>query len=371
MHSMKKLLFTAAFIISCFFAINVYADNVSVIIDGRTVKYGSEPIVSSGRVLLPLRDTFERLGCDVSWNGDLNLAQISLGGKIVQVRPGSSEISVNGEPVNMDCPAEESEGKLFIPVRYAAEALGFDVSWNEDMALVIIYTEKYACYSEGFGIPVYSDIIASASDIAADLWGVGGYAYATSYEDVTEYIMLLQNKYGFEYRDTGFSGESTTHTYVNASTMCTVSVTCGETDGYGYAVQIVPESHAPKKDDGALQDEKTPAREEPKASEPREEAEIQYYENTNSTLPTFTFITGSQLSERTSKDGTDIYKYSGGFMGAAQYTSAISFYFGYREYRTNLDFGTITRYYKNGDITVGIITSLFTDEVWIVIPQGE
>ena len=80
---MKKLIFLCLTTLIFIFS-TVYAADISVTIDGRELDMETSPIVDGGRVLMPIRSTFESLGATVEWNSDTNTAVAGLtGGEFV------------------------------------------------------------------------------------------------------------------------------------------------------------------------------------------------------------------------------------------------------------------------------------------------
>lgn len=355
-------------------AICVFADGISVIIDGVRVDYSVEPLMYNSRINVPLRETFEALGADVSWNESTYTATAVKDGITVSVKNGSDELFVNNRMVKMDTPVIEREDRILISVRYAAEAFGYNVTWNETVAEVNISSDPgYECYDiEGEKVPVYTAVVGNAQYIEEklDISTDSDYAYATTYEDVTEYIMVLQKLYGYSYYTTQFGENgSILHVYRNTDNNGTVRILCANDDKYGYVAVITPTSKQPtaveSEPDRATENGRTAPESEIPA--PEENDDVEYYENTNNTLPTYTYITGCEPYAVDEKEDCIVYKYKDSFASAAQYEMALSMFCGYTEYNTDIDFGTVTSYYTNGEIVVGIVNSMFNNEVWIII----
>ena len=342
------------------FASSAYADGINIVIDGKARNFNTEPIVESDRVLLPIRDTFEAIGANVSWSDETYEATAVKGEKTVIVKPDSTELYINGEKLVMDVPALERDDRIFIPVRFAAEAFNCTVLWDENSDTVTIYTlDGFSFYEEAHA-PVFTDVISSAVlENEENENGEKTYTYKTTYDDVTEYFMSLQESFGFEAYSVDFGeNASTVHVYVNPFYKEAVTVIC-EDLANGYKVSLVLKTNAEK-------EETKPEIQPPAEENPSDDTE--YYESTNNTLPTYSSITGAKLIEKTTENDMDIYKYNDTFMGVMQYTMAIEFS-GYHEYSIDMNFGSITRYYSNNDTIVGITSSMLTNEVWIIIPH--
>lgn len=54
------------------------------------------------------------------------------------------QVEVNGEAVEGDVPAINLKGRTMVPLRFVSEALGADVSWDEDRYTAIVSTKKTA-----------------------------------------------------------------------------------------------------------------------------------------------------------------------------------------------------------------------------------
>lgn len=367
---LKILFFLNIFFI--FSALNVYADDITVIIDGETQSYSVSPVVENNRIMVPLRETFEAFGAQVFWDAEANEATAVKENKTVKLAFGSDTLIVNGSEVKMDCAAIEINNRILIPVRFAAEAFGYTVSWDSNTFTVkIIGYPDYECYGiEGEKVPLYDSVIPAAERITEKLEACeeGSYAYSTTYDDVTEYIMTLQNDYGYSYYTTNFyENDRVCYIYRNVQTGGVVQITASNTAPYGYTVIITPTVYGQTTENNSepsLEDKGN----KPDLSDDYEES-AEYYDNTQNTLPTYTYITGIQLSEKVESDESVIYKYKDSFFGMSQYKMAITMFCGYSEYKTEIDFGTLTTYYVNGDTVIGIVNSMFTDEVWIIIPK--
>ena len=101
------------------------------------------PIIRSNRTMLPARAVAESLGGTVGW--DENNKAVTVNGKnkngedvSLVINIGSDKAYVNGEAVTLDSPAFIENNRTYTPVRFIAENLGADVSWDEDNQRVIL-----------------------------------------------------------------------------------------------------------------------------------------------------------------------------------------------------------------------------------------
>jgi hypothetical protein len=106
------------------------AQSVSVLVDGQILTFDQPPIMQGGRVLVPLRGIFERLGADVVYNPADRTIRATRGSTAVQLTLGSNYALVDGRSVYLDSPAQSFGGRTVVPLRFISEALGANVTWS-------------------------------------------------------------------------------------------------------------------------------------------------------------------------------------------------------------------------------------------------
>lgn len=109
---------------------------VGVLLNGKEVSFtDASPVVRNGRTMVPFRALMETLGGDVNYGedgtvtckvGDTTLS-FKLDEKNVTVTTGTET-----KTIQMDVPATYSNGRSYVPVRFFAQALGYDVLWDSD-----------------------------------------------------------------------------------------------------------------------------------------------------------------------------------------------------------------------------------------------
>lgn len=91
-----------------------------------------EPYIKEGRTLVPMRRVFEILGAQVTWNEAEQCVTAVKGITEIKLYIGSSTAYKNGQPVQLEVPAEimASTGRTMVPLRFVSEALGGSVNWT-------------------------------------------------------------------------------------------------------------------------------------------------------------------------------------------------------------------------------------------------
>jgi|SRR5579863_6931782 len=112
------------------------SQSVTVIVDGQTMSFDQPPIVQGGRVFVPMRSIFERLGATVVYaNGQINATGR---GRSISLTIGSTQATVNGQPTTLDEAPFVVGSRTLVPLRFIAESLGAIVNWNDSTSTVTI-----------------------------------------------------------------------------------------------------------------------------------------------------------------------------------------------------------------------------------------
>lgn len=96
------------------------------------------PVLDNGRTLVPLRAVSEALGAEISWDNDSQTAIATLDGVTVRVPVGSNTIYKDNSPITIDVPAKIMNSRTYVPIRAITEAFGCDVEWNNESRTVEI-----------------------------------------------------------------------------------------------------------------------------------------------------------------------------------------------------------------------------------------
>ncbi len=114
------------------------AQAIQVVVDGAPVQFDQPPAAIGGRILVPLRGVFERLGATVQWNPATNTAIAVRDATQVQLTVGSPQAYVNGRAVILDVPALIVGGRTLVPLRFVSETMGAQVNWDDRTRTVYI-----------------------------------------------------------------------------------------------------------------------------------------------------------------------------------------------------------------------------------------
>jgi len=110
--------------------------SATVVVNGQTVQFDQPPVEQNGRLFVPLRGVFERLGASVVYsNGQINATS---GGTTIQLQVGSTQAQVAGNPTSLDAPPFLEGGRVLVPLRFISQALGASVNYVSSSQTVYV-----------------------------------------------------------------------------------------------------------------------------------------------------------------------------------------------------------------------------------------
>lgn len=105
-----------------------------MLINGQKKAIDAPAIIRSNRTFVPLRAVAEAFGAKVTFDGKNYVVKIELDGNIIAMPIGQKNYTVNGQTRAMDVAPYIVSGvdRTMIPVRFAAESMGFKVSTTQN-----------------------------------------------------------------------------------------------------------------------------------------------------------------------------------------------------------------------------------------------
>ena len=110
--------------------------DVSVTLNGAPLVLNPPPQQRAGRVFVPLRGVFERLGASVVYDGGTINAQGN--GHAVSLHIGSTQASVDGQVQNLDVAPFIIGASTYVPLRFVSQALGASVNYDASSRIVAL-----------------------------------------------------------------------------------------------------------------------------------------------------------------------------------------------------------------------------------------
>ena len=114
--------------------------SIAIKLDGMVIPSDVEPVIESGRVLVPMRFLFQALGGKVTWHEKERAVEVNWKNNHLVLTVDTARALVNNKPVTLDVPARILKGRTMVPLRFAAESLGLGVHWDAEEYAVYLQT---------------------------------------------------------------------------------------------------------------------------------------------------------------------------------------------------------------------------------------
>ncbi len=106
--------------------------------NGRSVSMYAAPLISDGRTFIPVRYLADALGAQSTWDGSTQEVTVSKGSMTIQLVIGRDILIENSQWSRTDAAPVISQGSACLPAKYVAEAFGYAVSWDASTQTVDI-----------------------------------------------------------------------------------------------------------------------------------------------------------------------------------------------------------------------------------------
>ena len=114
------------------------AGPIKVKLNGQNIKFDVQPVLSSGRVLVPIRSITSAMGATISWNSSSGTVTIKKDSDTLKLTAGSKTAYKNNSKIKLDVPARIVRGRTLAPVRFISEGLNASVKWDSSSRTVNI-----------------------------------------------------------------------------------------------------------------------------------------------------------------------------------------------------------------------------------------
>jgi len=141
-YVMRKYILLA--LVFCLFITGIPSVNAATIpiyIRGKQVVPDTPPILQNNRTFVPIRYIAESFGAKVNWNEQLQQVTIDSGNTHIVLRIGDTNITRNGNNMQLDVAPFIRNDRTYVPLRFVSEALGHYVDWDATEQAVYIDTD--------------------------------------------------------------------------------------------------------------------------------------------------------------------------------------------------------------------------------------
>ena len=195
-----------------------------IIVNDHIVYSDVYPYIKNNRTYVPIRFIAEELGYDVKWDGANRKVTMTNDGTTVELTIGSNKMMVNGKTVLLDAPAEIRDDRTFVPLRAIAEAFGEKVDYSKDYKAVYIGDNpKYNAFYKVVYYYEKRETVISEYTINIATYKMNVNGNISRFGTIDELITAVYDDF-YDYRVSGVSryGVTTYKTNTNTYTQPTV-----------------------------------------------------------------------------------------------------------------------------------------------------
>jgi len=118
------------------------------------IKMDAKPFVENGRTFVPVRYLSKALGVTdehIGWESPKVMLD-EPGFPVVELVVDNKQLKSDNKTTTMDVSPETKQGRTYLPARWVAEALGYQVDWDAENSIVL-------CYPKGTNKPDISNVV--------------------------------------------------------------------------------------------------------------------------------------------------------------------------------------------------------------------
>lgn len=141
MKKMKQVCLLFVLLACLFLPATAFASDsqIDLQLNGTTLQFtDAAPIIEADRVYVPFRAVFEALDATVAYDQTTSTITAQKEDTVVQFVIGNRDITVNEKAVATDAASFVRDGRTYVPVRFAAQALGLTVGWDSKAQTVVM-----------------------------------------------------------------------------------------------------------------------------------------------------------------------------------------------------------------------------------------
>lgn len=121
---------------------NVFADDITVYMNGEKMSFEQPPIIINDSTLVPFRAIFEELDMTVQWFGEDKRVTAEKENLAITLFIDRPMIYVNKDAIELNTPPIIYNDFTLVPLRAVSEAAGAQVDWNGETRTINITVEK-------------------------------------------------------------------------------------------------------------------------------------------------------------------------------------------------------------------------------------
>lgn len=116
------------------------SQKIQVYLDGKVLNFSVSPVIKNGVTFVQFRPLFQAFNYTVSYNNTAKRINATNGTTKLQLTVGNKSAYINGTKTSLAAAPYITQGNTLIPLRFVAEATGYDVKWDQQNKKIDIST---------------------------------------------------------------------------------------------------------------------------------------------------------------------------------------------------------------------------------------
>lgn len=147
---------------------------INVMLDGKGVQFpDAKPESRDGRTMVPFRTITEALGGEVLFHASSKAITAKVGGRTLDFAMGGTKLIVTDaggttKTVEMDAAPYGKDGRVYVPVRFFAQALDFDVKWDGAYKTAVLVNKPAKIAALNEKLTIYSELLKNQKPVDAE-----------------------------------------------------------------------------------------------------------------------------------------------------------------------------------------------------------
>jgi hypothetical protein len=117
-------------------------EGLKIFVQGKRPNFDQPPVIKEGRTLIPVRAITQALGAEVSYDNETKEVTITRDDSTIILKLDSVTAVIDGEEYQLDVPAAAINGRTVIPLRFVSQALNSEVEYDGKNGIITIIDEE-------------------------------------------------------------------------------------------------------------------------------------------------------------------------------------------------------------------------------------
>lgn len=144
-------------------------DQPTIVLNGEQKTFEDPVIFVSDRIMVPIRELTEALNGIIVWNQEDNeVLSFSVWGDEITYQPDHPILQLNGVEYRMDSTPINVDGRIYVPLRHAAEFLHATVEWDSETATATVTAQDPYIIQEGDTLDDISEYLGIEAELLSE-----------------------------------------------------------------------------------------------------------------------------------------------------------------------------------------------------------